>query len=381
MSEKALPDELRRKTRDDIQSSLFDDEPPYSDYWWGMPSFEQKDARPEYRVTVNLLTREDLQSFAERIGIPLTVKSDSVWYPKQQHLRGEFAYVGPKVKPRYPIYIPSKGRYDNQKTGSLLDSMGVDFHFVVEETEADLYSERFGADRVLVLPFHDLGQGSIPARNWIWEHAREHGFARHWCLDDNIGGFARLCHNRRFRMKTAAGLCAIEDFSDRYENIAFAGPHDRGFVKDMQPEITPVLWNSRIYSCILIDTNLDYRWRGRYNEDTDLSLRALKDGYCTALFRALLMDKAPTMTMKGGNTDHVYNTGDCRREFAESLKRQHPDVVDVVWKFNRWHHQVNYEPFKRNRPILKPGVTPTKAINEYGMRLVRLADISDEADA
>jgi hypothetical protein len=78
--------------------------------------------------------------------------------------------------------------------------------------------------------------------------------------------------------------------------------------------------------------------------------------------------------MKGGNTDNVYNTGDHRRAFADSLKVQHPDVVEVVWKFNRWHHQVDYSSFKNNKLRLKPGITPTGANDEYGMRLVRIVD-------
>jgi SNF2 family DNA or RNA helicase len=55
--------------------------------------------------------------------------------------------------------------------------------------------------------------------------------------------------------------------------------------------------------------------------------------------------------MAGGNTDNVYNSGDHRRAFAESLEAQHPDVVKVVWKFNRWHHEVDYRPFKANKLI------------------------------
>ena len=87
------------------------------------------------------------------------------------------------------------------------------------------------------------------------------------------------------------------------------------------------------------------------------------------------MNKAATVgvrnceAMKGGNTDNVYNTGDSRLAFAESLKEQHPDCVEVVWKFNRWHHQVDYSRFK-NKLILKQGITKIMANNEYGMRLI-----------
>ena len=75
--------------------------------------------------------------------------------------------------------------------------------------------------------------------------------------------------------------------------------------------------------------------------------------------------------MAGGNTDHVYNSGDHRLAFAQSLKDQHPDVVEVAWKFGRWHHEVNYKPFAGNRLRLRPGVVPVCEDNEYGMRLVR----------
>jgi len=175
----------------------------------------------------------------------------------------------------------------------------------------------------------------------------------------------------------------MEDFIDRYENIAMAGPHHKGFVPDRTSRIAPYLLNSRVYSCILLDTTLPHRWRGRYNEDTDLSLRLLKAGYCTLLFRALLMDKGTTVgvrnakPLKGGNTDNVYNTGDHRLAFAESLRDQHPDVVKVVWKFNRWHHEVDYTPFRGNRLVLKPGIVPRRDVNEYDMNLVRVSEAEE----
>lgn len=82
--------------------------------------------------------------------------------------------------------------------------------------------------------------------------------------------------------------------------------------------------------------------------------------------------------LKGGNTDNVYNTGDHRKAFAESLRQQHPDCVKVVWKFGRWHHQVDYSRF-RQKLILKKGITPVAALNEYGMELVRTT-AEDEED-
>lgn len=371
-------DALKRKLREpDGQFSIFEVEPDWRSSWWDMPSFEMGDARPTHKVTVNFMSADDLKDFAKVTGLPLTTRSDTIWFPHQEKLRGEYEYDGPPTDSKYPVCIPSKGRADCQKTGKALDRLGTSYRFFVEETEYDGYCEAVGERSVVKLPFHDLGQGSIPARNFIWEWAKERGHARHWVVDDNISSFYRCTNNRRLCVRGGGYFRAMEDFVDRYENLVLAGPHDIAFVGDRDPGLTPYLLNSRVYSCILIDTQLAHRWRGRFNEDTDLSLRVLKDGLCTLLFRALCMDKPGTAgsrnasPLPGGNTDHVYNTNDHRLAFAESLREQHPDVVKVAWKFNRWHHEVDYAPFKRNRPILKAGIVPTKSTNEYGMRLVR----------
>jgi hypothetical protein len=376
---------LARPTRPESpQADLFDRGTSWESEWWGMPHFSMGDARPQHKITVNFMTDNDVKEFAEKTGLPVTTRSDSCWFPHQEKLSGEVYYDGPPTSSFYPVCIPSKGRADCQKTGKALARMGVSYKFFVEETEYDEYCKHVGAANVVKMPFHDLGQGSIPARNFIWEWAKERGHKRHWVMDDNIVCFTRMDNNRRLIVRGGGFFRAMEDFVDRYQNIVMAGPHDQGFVKDRGDVRWPYLLNSRVYSCILLDTSLPHRWRGRYNEDTDLSLRLLKDGYCTLLFHAMLMSKAPTVgvrgctPMKGGNTDTVYAENDHRLAFAESLKEQHPDCVEVVWKFNRWHHQVDYSPFRGNRLKLKAGVVQSLASNDYGMRLVRA---SEEATA
>ena len=80
------------------------------------------------------------------------------------------------------------------------------------------------------------------------------------------------------------------------------------------------------------------------------------------------------MSMKGGNTDEVYVDGDERYKFAESLQQQHPDVVTIVRRYDRWHHYVNYEPFKKNKPIKKQGLNIPEGVNNYGMVLKRITN-------
>lgn len=274
---------------------------------------------------------------------------------------------------KYPIYIPSKGRWESRLTSKSLDQIGLDYKIVVEPQEYDQYSKKVGQEKLLVLPFSNLGLGSIPARNWIWQHAIESGSLRHWIIDDNINGFYRFNRNLKVKVGDGAIFAAAEDFTDRYENVPMSGFNYFMFApRKSGDKIKPFTPNTRIYSCILLQNSVPHRWRGRYNEDTDLSIRLLKDGYCTILFNAFLAMKAQTMTMKGGNTDELYANSeifDGRLEMARSLQRQHPDIVKITRKWGRWQHHVDYRDFKSNRLILKKDLKIDVAVDNYGMRL------------
>lgn len=46
--------------------------------------------------------------------------------------------------------------------------------------------------------------------------------------------------------------------------------------------------------------------------------------------------------------------------------------MTVVWRFNRWHHHVNYKPFKGNVLKKKDGIIVPNVVNNYGMKLVEV---------
>lgn len=273
---------------------------------------------------------------------------------------------------RYPIYVISKGRWKLRHTVKALEEIKASYRVVIEPQEYQEYASVIHPSKILVLPFSNLGEGSIPARNWVWKHSIDEGHKRHWILDDNILRFHRLHKNEKYVMSDTSSFAAIEDFVDRYTNIPMAGMNYEPLVP-AKSKRKPITWNTRIYSCILLSNANAMFWRGRYNEDTDLSLRYLKSGFCTALFNAFLCKKMATMTMKGGNTDELYrqdNAFDGRLAMAQSLQRQHPDVVKITRKWDRWQHHVDYRPFKDNKLIRKSGVEVHQGVNNYGMKLV-----------
>jgi hypothetical protein len=284
------------------------------------------------------------------------------------------------MNPKYPIYIVSKGRWETRLTSKALERINVPYYIVVEAQERDQYAAVIDPQKVLVLPEKYLqeydtcddvgearGKGPGGARNFCWEHSLSMGATRHWVMDDNIASFNRLNRNLMVKVTSGAIFRAAEDFVDRYHNVAIAGFNYDFFAKAKEP-LPAFVMNTRIYSCLLINNSLSMRWRGRYNEDTDLSLRVLKAGQCTVQFNAFLQEKATTQTMKGGNTDEFYAKEGTLPK-SQMIERLHPDVAEVVWRFNRWHHHVDYTPFKRNPLIRRQGVVIPEGNNEYGMVL------------
>jgi hypothetical protein len=280
--------------------------------------------------------------------------------------------------PRYPVYIISKGRADTCMTANFMARDHIPFHVVVEPQETEAYSKTIGVDNLLTLPFSNLGQGSIPARNWCWEHAISLGAERHWLFDDNIRGFWRRYKRNKLRCDSPIPLIATEDFVDRYENIAIAGFNYYMFAPDGN-KIPPFYLNNHVYSSFLIRNDLPYRWRGRYNEDTDLCLQVLSGDWCTILVNAFLIWKMTTMTMKGGNMAELYQ-GDGRLTMARSLERMWPGVVTTGRRFRRPQHIIKDSWGKFNTPLRlkKTAVIPTTP-NEYGLQLSTVKPIQSEA--
>jgi hypothetical protein len=286
--------------------------------------------------------------------------------------------------PSFPLYIPTKGRADSRLTSKALDRMGVPHRLVIEEQEWGAYTAVVDPAKLLVLDkkyqrdydtFDDLGdsksRGPGAARNFIWDHSISEGHPWHWVMDDNIKAFFRLNRNLKVPVGDGSVFRAMEDFCLRYTNVAMAGPNYFMFAsrKNVMP---PFVMNTRIYSCNLIRNDVPFRWRGRYNEDADLSLRMLKAGLCTVQFNAFLQEKTVTQRLGGGNTEAFY-AKDGTLPKSKMQVAMHPDVSRLVFKFGRWHHHVDYRRFKANALIRDPSVEVIAGVNDYGMKLKVIA--------
>jgi hypothetical protein len=291
------------------------------------------------------------------------VINKSIWYPSKPDILSAYkgkcykSKMNKKTKPKYPIYIISKGRANINGTAKYLEEIGLDYKLVVEPKEYDEYKKYHPNNKILVCPenFSELGKGSIPVRNYVWEMSKEAGDERHWILDDNIYNYKRIHKGQKIIIKSPLIFKVVEDFVDRFTNVKMAG-HQYSFFA--VGNVNPVILNTRIFSSILLSNDIypEYAWRGRYNEDIDLSIRLLKNmKYTTVLFNTITANKAETMTCKGGNTNTIYAEDDAHLKKAEQLQEAHPDVVKIVEKYGRIHHQANLNRFKNNEFIWKTG--------------------------
>ena len=134
-------------------------------------------------------------------------------------------------------------------------------------------------------------------KDWYWDHyfhCQIHLFSDQICLLDEyivIRGSNESAHqtpldnNKIFRHHSEKKLQSL-DFINRYENIAIGGLNYSMFVVGKNK---PFYHNCHVYSFMCIKNDIKYRWRGRYNEDTDLCLQVLSVGLCTVLINVFLI--------------------------------------------------------------------------------------------
>lgn len=353
--------------------------------WKDMPEFNVE-FKDEVYAKIDLIFTVEEEIVEEIFEQNISSRTTSIWYPKLKFgIHRDLRVIGGD-NPKYPIYVISKNRWENKTwhTSFRLTQMNVKHYLVVEPQEYDKYIENFNNEYVEVIKmdmsykdsydvFSDLGNvdstGPGACRNFCWEHSMKNGFKYHWVLDDNIDGFNRFWRGHRILVRTGEAFASCERFIERYENIAIAGLNYASFCKSGD-RVPPYVLNTRIYSMLLIRNDIPYRWRGRYNEDTDLSLRALKDGWCTVQFNLFLGEKLTTQKKGGGNTDEFYKKEGTVPK-SQMLVDMHPDVAKMVYKFNRWHHQVDYSGFKQ-KLILKDNIKLNENDYENNMKIVRI---------
>ncbi|XDZ62607.1 hypothetical protein AB8881_08605 [Alphaproteobacteria bacterium LSUCC0396] len=359
-----------------------------SQLWKNTVEFWNDGWRPYITFHITFKNQKSHMEFTKKVKQRLSLNLPYMNFPFREPKKWKYWWVcrSETVKPQYPIYIVSKNRGDSRLTSKCLERLGIPYYIVIEPQNYDEYSCMIDKEKILVLPYSNSGDGVGRSRNWVWDHSTQMGFKRHWVMDDNITDFFRLYGNRKLPIGDGGMFRVCEEFVDRFKNVPISGLQYDFFCVDKVPH-PPFVRNCRIYSVLLIENSCPFRWRGRYNEDTILSLDVLKhkksdpslyepqfdiknykkDGWkgdlCTIQFNCLLQHKSPTQNLGGGNSDEFYFKEGTYNK-SKMLEVIHNDVSKVDWRFSRYHHTVNYNPFKGNELQYVDGYDPSKNKSE-----------------
>jgi hypothetical protein len=242
--------------------------------------------------------------------------------------------------PRYPIYIPSRGRAGVAPLPDLLTAAGLPYRLAVDPPDVAAYTARYGAAAVLPLP--PAGVGSIyAAREAIRTAAAAGPAARHWQLDDDIHQFLTWVDGRRVPCDAATALRTVEDFADQYANVAIAGP---AFSLWAFHPRTALRVNGPVVCALLIDHALPLHFRGPCSEDLDFNLQALASGRCTVVLQTVQFVVLGTMTQPGGMRP-VYSHADGRLRLVRDLQRRWPGVVRTRRVYGQPRPQIAWRKF------------------------------------
>lgn len=317
----------------------------------------------------------------------------------------------------YPIFIISYNRPNaNASTISSFIKYGIKFNVVVHKEQLQAYKTYFKSPLINWIIFDDeykhkyetlsnvssyeKNAGSGAERNFAWDCAKNAGYSAYWNFDDN------MCFIYQTKKLTGSGKSferkhlsdpavfrelfhKAEDFYDSYDNLFILELGESTYFGFRN---IPVI-NRRCYSALLINTAIPTQWRGRYNEDTIMSIDTLINGFCTIQSPILLKAKQSTRAAKGGNhsvgkgkddlKNQVYSDG-IDYEFSSSLKSQllvavYPQYCYLKYRVGRIHHGYNEPAWASFKQRLHPAKVKGQKQKIYTWRVSH--NIFDEKGA
>lgn len=253
----------------------------------------------------------------------------------------------------FPVFIPTRGRWDTIAVTKPLDAARINYTLVVEPQEEDAYRRRFPEAEMLVLA--ESARGPWFARQSILDYCRDNGLAWCWMLDDNIKGF--LCGLKP--VSARAAMSYAESFVGQYANLAIVSLDYQQYAFR---QTKPYSVNRRAACSMLISTapGADYRADAEIKEDLDFQLQRLAAGMSTVLVHRFAMDK-PAMGRGGKGGCHEYYKEGRQNLATRFIVGVWPGVTNAIAKGTGTDVKVDWRRFPNT---LRPIGQPTPAIQE-----------------
>lgn len=202
------------------------------------------------------------------------------------------------VKPKYHVYIPSKGRASNCLTAKLMQEDSIPFSVVVEPNEYEAYASFFDEENLLCLPKN--GQGLPYSRNKIKSYSKSQGEVCHWQMDDDIRKFMKREDGKNVKVSAIQSILDTEAIFHSYKNLSMLAHRYTSFAFSYSAEFS---FNQNPCTSILVRNSVPANWRKGTVDDADFALQVLTSGGTTLITNRHLIDTLPHMKQSGGLTD------------------------------------------------------------------------------
>jgi len=269
-----------------------------------------------------------------------------------------------KFSPKYPIYVISYKRFNKKDclTPKFLEKMNLPYYICIRRDQKEDYKKFLteqGWTNWTILLCNSNELGSTIQRNTCWEHSVSSGFKKFWLLDDNMEGWTYFNELKQVNINSPLCFTLLEDLIDNTNGkVGIISHNYTSDVPDGELR-NPIQFNCKNYSSLLINTELldplNIKFRLLYNEDVDLTLQVLSNGLYTMGTNIFLVNKRPTNSNGGGNTEIYGKKTDQVNKFLQKylcLENQWKHLNSVIPKTLQQveqgkskipHHKVDYK--------------------------------------
>lgn len=290
---------------------------------------------------------------------------------------------------RYNIYVPSYERAGTAQTIQMLDEYNVkNYYICIDPDQYAKYIQHYPKDRIIIrdITFRDPDvldlvssiesplafHGHAPLCNFTLSLSRSLGEDKFWFMDDDIlsmsmkafkydEGFdpATMTYDKdnfyrcsdikeKFGFNFVDFLNHIETLASKFRNAGFVGLEKFGLVFTL-----PIMWKlgTRVYTFYLTDNRHQVDHLGNHNNDVITSLELSKHGLVNCLFEGICYNSAPTQV--GGGQTEVYATFGTLDK-GKVLVRAQPNYAKISNRYNRVHHNVDYNGYNSQRLVGSP---------------------------
>lgn len=237
------------------------------------------------------------------------------------------------------IFVPTKNRWDKQKTYEILKSIGLNPILVIEPQE-EVFAKKYN---YILLPEND--RGIAYSRNYILDYSRKNEYDYIAMVDDDIYSFYKKNEEGKLLKNDNVFIEVLNIFIEN--KFSLCGMEFRHIAWCQNEKIT---FNHSIHACMMFylpSIPLDIRFDSKSKEDKDLAIQLIKAGCKTVKLNDYAFS-TPVMGTNAGGLHDWYTSQEDRKASEYMLEKWGRNIITLKDKGGRIDAMVNWKNIKND---------------------------------